>query len=147
MFFGAIAARRAEIGASSLWLGHFMDMAVIEVFVLHFRNLAAFLYPDAFQSAKDDVLAHHFFGGSDPFKAWVRVRPRLTATVKRAKGRADKEIAHLTAKRVAGARPGKEWDFVGLGDEIRTVLRAFIGGADPLRLAPSVGAAIPPGAL
>jgi hypothetical protein len=143
MFFGAVAARRAQFAASDIALGHFVDMAIIEAFAIHLRNLVAFCYPDSFRAFPDDVLAHHFIASSSPFAAWAQARPQLTTTLRRAKERADREMGHLSRDRIAGRRPRKTWDFPGLAYEARTLLAAFVNVADPARLSDRVAAAIP----
>jgi hypothetical protein len=52
-------------------------------------------------------------------------------------------MAHVTIRRLASGHPEKPWDIVSLGNELRVLLRTFIGAADPSRLSPAVAKAIP----
>lgn len=146
MFFRAILTRNLAIQGHPGTIG-FVKNACVEAFVNHFRNLAVFLYPDAYRLSGDDVAAHHFLAHRAAYATWVKVRPSLSRTLKAAKQRADKEFAHLTSRRISGARPFKAWAVVSLGDEIRAILKVFVANADPARLGTIVGQQIPIGAL
>ena len=147
MFFGAVLARKLLLHGNSRAALHFVTMARLETFALHLRNLLGFLYPDKYRPQRDDVLAHHFFHGPSQWANWLRVRPRLSRALIRGKERADKEIAHLTAKRIAGIRAWKAWNIVPLGEEIRNCLNVFVAVADPNRLGIQVKMAIPTSTL
>jgi hypothetical protein len=147
MFFGAVRSRSLTVAATTRSTVGFFSNARVEAFANHLRNLITFLYPGPYPVRKGDVAAHHFLPGPAPYARWCRVRPQLSRTLKRAKERADKELAHLTDKRISGVRAVKAWDFVGLGNEVRDVLQIFLGEADPARLGTAVRAAIPNGAL
>ena len=147
MFFNSILARKMKLQGSSEPLLHFLSMARIEAFVLHFRNLVTFLYPDYYRPKPDDVLAHHFFSGTAPWDTWLKARPLRSSTLEEGKARADKEMAHLTTMRIAGVQPQKTWDDIALGNEIRDCLNTLIEMADPNSLGPKVKAAIPIGPL
>jgi hypothetical protein len=147
MLFGAVLAPQGELRVSTPALGYFLSMARIETFVLHLRSLIGFFYPDHFRAQAGDLLAHHFVNDPDPWAKWSTSRPALSATLERAKLRADKEIAHLTKDRIYGVPAEKGWDFAGLGEEIRTLLDALVAAADPQRLGPRVTAVIPRGPL
>jgi hypothetical protein len=147
VFFGAILAKRADIAtAGGPKVAHAIDMALLEAIAVHARNLIEFCYPDAFRrgSRNTDVVAHHYL---DSFDAWSKVRPPLTEALRLAKTRADTEVAHLTIERIPGGPPHKTWQFVNLGDDLRTVLRAFVEAADPARLHARVSREIPDGEL
>jgi hypothetical protein len=102
-----------------------LNCALIENFVVHLRNVIEFLYRRKPRST--DVVAVDFCDSG----AW---RPTITRVLKAARKRADKELAHLTTARIAGAPPGKEWDFIGLEAELRPVMRCFVKKALPSRL-------------
>lgn len=138
MLFRAVRARPTS---------RFFNNARIEAFANHARNLIVFLYPDLFSLMPDDVAAHHFLASSAPFAEWRRIRPPLVPVLRRAKVRADKELAHLTARRIAGRRPQKAWDMVGIARALRSILQVFVSRADPARLGAAVAAAIPSGPL
>lgn len=146
MFFRAISARNLTMQGQPGAVG-FIKNASIEAFVNHFRNLVVFLYPDVYRLSRDDVAAHHFLAHRAPYAHWARIRPPLSRTLKAAKQRADKELAHMTSKRTSGVRPSKAWALVSLGDEISDILHTFVANADPARLGTAVGHQIPVGAL
>jgi hypothetical protein len=147
MFFNSIQARRARLTPDPRPIVHFFNMARIESFVIHFRALVMFFYPDVYPPKREDVLAHHFLPGPAPSATWIKTRPALSVTLRHAKKRADKEISHLTAGRIAGSRPQKGWDFVALGDEIRNLLKVLVNVSDPARLGANIKATIPSGPL
>ena len=116
----------------------FVRMAAIEALVLHFRNLLTFLFPEESALKPDDVAAHHFMAGSDPLQAWVTARGPMSGDLRQAKTRADKELAHLTAKRIDGYAPGKQWQARAMAREVAVLCGVFVGRADAERLAPAV---------
>lgn len=146
MFFGAVASRSATLASHDVRLLTFMINARIEAFANHLRNLIVFLYPDVYPVRPDDVCADHFIAAPDPRAAWTLGREKLSETLKAAKARADKEMAHLTLHRRDEGN-SKEWDLVGLAQELRELLRHFLSIADPARLHASVATEIPEGPL
>jgi hypothetical protein len=112
-----------------------LNNILIEGFAIHLRNMIDFLYVDPYPT---DVVAADFFHSGDRNK----IRPAITNSLEAAKVRANKEIAHLTTERIAGAPPAKRWDFPGLADELRPLLRLVSARALPSMLSPKVGAAI-----
>ena len=104
--------------------GQFMKNAMIEVCVLHLRNLVDFFYPRG-QSHADDVLASHYC---------TRNLLAITPMLEEARKRAHKELAHLTLDRQAGTPPSKQWDFAALSNDLRLVVKDFITCADPQKL-------------
>jgi hypothetical protein len=137
LFNASVFLRHGAIDRSHP-VGSFLHNSVVEAFAGHLRNLLMFLYPDVYPPRPDDVLAHHFLAGPSPRDRWLKVRPRLSPQLRRAKDRADKEIAHLTSKRIAGSRAAKDWRFVELGSELRSLIEIFVREADPARLGSSV---------
>ncbi len=95
--------------------------ALIESFVIHLRNVIDFLYNDRPKS--DDVIAADYFHGSDKC---IEIRPVLSESLKKAKRRAHKEVAHLTYERLKVTPETKPWQFITISDEIRTVFGVFI---------------------
>jgi len=104
---------------------------VTESFATHVRNLVRFLYTEPSKAWPDDVIAYDFF--DDP-STWSSARPALSPTLEAAWERADKEIAHLTTKRIAGGPPRKAWQVTALIAELRPLLRLFVANASPKRL-------------
>jgi len=146
MFFIAIAARNAEIKTLPDNINLFLQNARIEVFVLHFRNLYDFLYPDNCSKHKDNIHAHHFITVPKPLEHWIKCRTEINDKLLcEEKNRANKLLAHLTKQRICGL--SKEWDYVELGKEIRKCLNKFIEIADPLLLGEDIKSIIPSGPL
>lgn len=112
------------------------DATRIEAFAVHLRNVIDFLFID--DPEPSDVVAADFF---DP-KVWRGMRPKLSTTLKAARVRANKEIAHLTTRRITGTPPEKAWDFAGLAGELRPLMRLVVGNASATRLSPEVAAVI-----
>ncbi len=96
-----------------------VNSALIESFVVHLRNLIDFLYLES--PGKTDVVAKDFIATG----VWESIRPVETESLKRAKERANKEISHLTSKRIADTHGNKDWDFVGLASEMSALLACF----------------------
>ena len=111
----------------------FFSNSRTEAFALHLRNLIEFLFPDRWWQ-RDDVKAHHFLASRSAYADWIKVRPRLSALLTKAKGRADVEVAHLTKHRKAGTPPPKYWNADVLLPELDKVLTVFAAQADPERL-------------
>jgi hypothetical protein len=93
--------------------------ALIEVCVLHFRNLVDCFYLSTPKA--DDVIA------ADYVAAWDRQRPPVSTLLENGRTRANKEMAHLTTRRIPGGPPGKVWDFDALSAELRPAIRDFVG--------------------
>jgi len=139
MFFGMVELRLRPSFPSLLSVSADpirLNNALIESFVVHFRNIIDFLYVD--RPRPTDVVASDFF---DP-AAWESRKPPLSGTLDTARRRANKELAHLTTDRIPGAPPEKIWDFNGLANELRPILRLFVTNGNGTRLSPSVAAAI-----
>jgi hypothetical protein len=100
----------------------FQMNAMVEVCVLHLRNLIDFFYPNKIES--DDIVATHYI--SD----WNLQRPPISQILEGARQRANKEMAHLTTKRISGAPPEKNWDFNLISIELKKVIEIFIKNAD-----------------
>ena len=132
MFFGMtkMLSPLNRIGASSLAEAKRLNFAMIEAFVIHLRNLIDFLYMDRPQST--DLVATDFCTN------WQTLRPTISPVLEKARGRANKELAHLTTDRLAGAPPAKQWDFSALAGEIRPLLHLFVKHARGSALSPVV---------
>jgi len=126
-------------GAPLQW---FFANARTEAFAQHLRNLIEFLFPDRFGRRPDDVSAHHFLASRTAYSDWLKVRPRLSRALAKAKQRADKELAHLTAARMAGTPPPKTWLVCALLIALDDVLVVFAAQADHARLGAGARAAI-----
>ncbi len=110
----ALLASRA-IGTSVL------SNALIESFTIHARALMHFLYPKLPQDS--DVLAEDFF---EDASTWMAARPDEPAAFGTARGRVNKEIAHITYDRQLVTPELKGWDFITLGNAILEVVQVFL---------------------
>lgn len=95
--------------------------ALLESFVIHFRVLMYFLYPT--NAKPDDIIAEDFF---DTPERWSEIRPQLSESLRHAKRRADKEVAHLTYARLDVTPETKPWQFVEIADEISKIIDIFL---------------------
>lgn len=107
--------------------------AYLEAFMAHLRNLVAFL--TELNPAPTDVAAVDFCKPG----VW---QPMISQTLKDAKRRVSKELAHLTIDRISGFPARKSWDFDALAAELRPLLIDFTAKADPARLSHLVRSAI-----
>lgn len=138
MFFGMVGVltRPSVIGAPSPAEANRLKNAVIEVFAIHLRNLIDFLYLE--RPHPTDVVAADFCATG----VWEAARPPITNSLEAARVRANKEVAHLTSRRIAGAPPEKAWDPQSIVAEIRPLLQLVVSKAEATRLSPHVAAAI-----
>ena len=95
--------------------------ALLESFVVHVRALMEFLYNE--KPKPDDVIAEDYFEKAD---VWKELRPALSESLKQAKRRAGKEVAHLTYARLDVTQEAKQWPFVKIANEIAVVLNIFL---------------------
>lgn len=98
-----------------------LSNALIESFTIHARALMDFLYPK--QSKESDVLAEDFF---DDANTWVATRPDEPPAFGTARGRVNKEIAHITYDRQLVTPELKGWGFITLGNAILEVVQVFL---------------------
>lgn len=107
----------------------FAKNAIIEVCVLHLRNLIEFFY--LARPHNDDIFAALYVRSE---AAWRKDRPEITPALDRARRRANKEMEHLTTERIAGIHPEKEWDFKRLSTDLRAAIQVFLKYADSAKL-------------
>jgi len=103
--------------------------ALLESFVVHVRALMDFLYND--NPKPDDVIAEDYFENAEE---WRKLRPVLSESLKQAKRRAGKEVAHLTYARIEVTPETKPWRFVDIANEIAAVLNTFLGNVPKSKL-------------
>jgi hypothetical protein len=94
--------------------------AIVESFVIHFRVLCDFFYPQG--PKPNDVLASHYF--DDPID-WPKKRPELSPLFVESRRRAGKEVAHLTYDRQLVKPEEKYWKNSEIKNQMIDVLRAF----------------------
>jgi hypothetical protein len=136
MFFGMaeLLVPITKIGTASVIEAKRLNYAMIEAFVVHLRNLIEFLYIERPQTT--DVVA------SDFCAAWQTLRPAISATLKNARARANKELAHLTTARQTGVPQSKQWEFSVLAGEIKSLLQLSVKHARSTALFPGVAQVI-----
>ncbi len=117
---------------------HIAFMALLESFVIHLRGLGEFAFTDK-RKYPDDVLAADFF---DPPTQWAATRPACSPLLRESLKRADKEIAHLTTKRISGRPPEKVWPIGDLLPQMADILTAFVERASKQSLHPNVAGAL-----
>ena len=110
-----------------------LNNAVVESFVIHLRNLIAFLYSVRVQS-KDVIAADYFI---DP-NEWYEKRPSISRELRTARERSHKEVIHLTTDRISGTPPEKRWPILALMREIKDLMTLFAKLASPERIHPSL---------
>jgi hypothetical protein len=91
--------------------------ALVESWVIHLRAQLDFAYPPKSVNP-EDVVAADFFDNSDE---WDATRPVLSKTLARGRDRANKEIAHLSYKRIDINHEDKQWHFVALATRGREI--------------------------
>jgi hypothetical protein len=114
-----------------------MQNTFIDSLVLHARTLEFFFYPATVKP--NDVIAAHFF--TDP-AGWNSIRPVKSKILETILGRGNKELAHLTTKRISGSPANKTWDANIVTSEFIPVIEKFVDGASPTKLAPSTATKI-----
>jgi hypothetical protein len=119
-----------SLGGSSA-PGGYLKNAVIESFAIHLRNWIDFFFPA--NPRPDDVTFRDFLPTDS---AWVPT-VAMSWSLQDARERANKEIAHMTAQRYAGADPRKWWDPMW-AREVADLMLDFAKHASPARVAPEV---------
>jgi hypothetical protein len=131
--FGSKEKLRVPPAVFDAWLSN----VLIESFVVHLRNVIDFLYP--VKPKHTDIVAANFF---DPGALKL---PEISETLKTARVRANKEIAHLTTDRITGNPPKKVWNIKSIVNEVWPLLNLFAEKALATRLSPRVSAVIAAG--
>jgi hypothetical protein len=104
--------------------------ALLESYVIHLRNLIEFFYrrrAELKDYQKTDVVAEDFFDDAVNCST-----PQMSAEMKTAQNRANKEVNHLTAGRQIGK--GEDWKVVQLFEEIKAVATGFARRASRAKL-------------
>lgn len=129
MLFGVgnLIAKRACIVAATPEDKQRLNNLVIEGFGIHVRNIVDFLY---LPQDGTDVVAADFCVPRD----WEAACPPISMTLKAAKTRANKELAHLTTSRLSGNPPEKQWAAAALMVELNPLIKRFLVTARPTSL-------------
>lgn len=109
----ALSSGIAEKG----WLAN----ALLESFLIHFRAICDFFYPNNTQS--DDVLAEHFVSNSNEWNS--KTRPPLSKNLEDARKRAHKELAHITYTRNTVISDKKSWPVMEIVYELKELMKIF----------------------
>ncbi|GEM_PF-771183 len=121
-----------------------LSNALIESFTVHARALIDFLYSKE-NPLPSDVIAQDFFEAPDE---WEKTRPDAPEGLAKARGRVNKEIAHLTYDRQLVRPELKGWAFQALAQDILSVVNVFLTRVRPELLAerwrPAPGETSPP---
>jgi len=127
LFYEVQMARATALGLlSGLFpIGPLHD-AVLEAFVIHARNLVHFFFPQGAQPS--DVLAEHYFPEA---QTWNAHRGTLPESLAPLRGRANKEVAHLTYDRLALTEETKRWEVVQVLKDLDALVAKFCAAVPP----------------
>lgn len=100
--------------------------ALLECFLLHTRCLIDFLYND--NPKEDDIVAGDYF---DSQHEWAASRPRATELLIDTKQRINKELSHLTYRRIDTEFSAKDWPIASIVNDLSLALDKFVHGASP----------------
>lgn len=120
----SIANALASVLAEKGWLQN----ALIESFVIHYRVLFDFFYVEP---RGDDSSAGHYF---DSAEDWARLRPPKTELLRKSRKRTGKEIVHLTYARLDVSPETKGWQFQRIAEDINRVVQMFLQNVPTNRL-------------
>jgi hypothetical protein len=144
MLFAAVRGRDIRILSDDASLVGFFHNARVEAFVSHLRILIGFLFPDVYRPKRNDITARDYLcdvpGREGQWEDW---RGPLSDALRSAKDRADKEVSHLTDRRIAGRPPEKGWVMEPLANELREILLRFLAAAEPDCLGERISALVP----
>jgi hypothetical protein len=107
--------------ASGIAANGWLPNALLESFVIHVRVHLEFLYAKG--ANHDAVIAADYFPSSNH---WEKLRPALSDTLKKARIRAHKELAHLTYARLNVTPETKPWAFIEIANQIHKVMDIFL---------------------
>jgi len=94
---------------------------LVESLSIHTRILVDFFYSDRID--RNDIVAQDLLPKD---KNWITIRPPLTQTLRDAKQKANKQLAHLSAWRIKIEKDGKKaWNISGILRNMKEVIRKF----------------------
>lgn len=108
--------------------GSKVQFVLLESFLIHARNLIAFLYSSG---KKDDIWAVDYF--TDPVTKWNKVRPKISKLLDDTRKEAGYRLAHVSYKRLNGV---KRWEFMKILCNIRLILQKFLCQVQKSKLDP-----------
>ncbi len=106
---------------------------LVEGFALHFRTVIDFLFPGVNPKCTDIVAGDFCQPG-----VWSQNVSTMSKSLKTARMRANKEIAHLTSDRSLLTDSSRVWDYKQLSLEVTPILRLFSQQADVDKLGDQV---------
>jgi hypothetical protein len=99
--------------------------ACIESLVIHVRGLEEFIWGNPHPDHPHDALASDFF----PDGQWEETRTRIQKlSLRKVAARTGREVAHLSYKRLGGAKETRRWEFDVIACVIGAALRLFLEG-------------------
>ncbi len=107
--------------ASGMAVRGWLQNALLESFIIHVRALLDFFYTNDPKS--DDIVALDYFSDKE---LWKTLRPTLSRTLRIAKKRAGKEVAHLTYARLKTSPENKTWAFMDITTEVQAIVSIFL---------------------
>jgi hypothetical protein len=99
--------------------------ALLESFTVHLRALLDFFYAE--NPYPTDVVAEDFFATPGQ---WTSMRASISLVLSKARGRVNKEVAHLTYDRQLVPADNKPWEFPKLAAEIGALVDLFLANVD-----------------
>jgi hypothetical protein len=118
--------------ASSTSDPEWLRNAYVESWVVHFRNILDFFYPPSSVSPEDVVAVDYFDNAHD----FLSLLPELPPILASGRKRANREIAHLSYKRIGITQEEKEWHFAAVTSELDQLMSSFLRKVAKTKLGP-----------
>ena len=121
MFFQTayMLGRLAQLQAFLLIRWNVIGNSLLESFLLHFRNLRDFFYPE--KPHQYDVLAEHFLVN------WNDKRPEMPETFSKLRDNVNKRVAHISYKRLEFLNE-RDWPTQDMLNDVKKVWDSFYNG-------------------
>ncbi len=107
--------------------------ALLESFVIHASNILDFFYKPA--SQPDDAKAIHYVRN---VKKWNEALPSYAKYFRKFNRKRNKEVTHLTYKRLDVKPHEKKWGSPEITKQIQHIVDCFLTQADPEHLHPNI---------
>ena len=105
--------------------------ALLEAFVLHTSIILDFFYKP--QIKRDDARAIHYISDR---KSWAGALPPYDRHFRKFSQKRNKDVAHLSYKRLDVPQEGRSWGAVKIVKEIQKIVDTFLDKADPKLIHP-----------
>ena len=122
--------------SQTLWDGtsnFYLYNALLESFVIHASIILDFFYRP--QDNPDDAKAAHYM---KDIKKWKAVLPRKTADLENFIKKRNKEVVHLSYRRLEVKPEEKRWRSPRITNQIKKLVDLFLNHADPELLHPKI---------